>query len=148
MITIRMDRRVLYGILGVVAVLAVLGLGFVLGKAVSPTSTTTQAAAPAQNPAAQNPAAQNPAAPQIVLTPQYDHTAIAAANAQLAHVPRISLDEAKQKMTDPNVLFVDARTAQEYTQGHVKGAISVPVADVDKYLSRLPQDKALIVYCA
>ncbi|MFN8484433.1 MAG: rhodanese-like domain-containing protein [Anaerolineae bacterium] len=141
MITIRMDRRVLYGILGVVAVLAVLGLGFVLGKAVNP-SSSTQVAAP-QSPAQ----AQNPAS-QALPTPQFDVTVAAAANAQLAHVPRINLDQAKQKLTDPNVLFVDARSAQEFAQGHIKGAINVPVNDVDKYLSRLPQDKELIVYCA
>ncbi|MFN8475633.1 MAG: rhodanese-like domain-containing protein [Anaerolineae bacterium] len=141
MITIRMDRRVMYGILGVVAVLAVLGLGFVLGKAVSPSSSTQVATNQSAN------QSQNPAQ-KTFPTPAYDPTAIAAANSQLSHVPRINLDDAKQKMTDPNVLFVDARTAQEYAQGHIKGAVSVPVAEVDKYLSRLPQDKEIIVYCA
>lgn len=141
MITVRMDRRVLYGILGVVAVLVVLGLGFALGKAVNP-SSSAQVAAP------QSPAQAQKPAQQALPTPQYDPTAIAAANAQLAHVPRINLDDAKQKLTDPNALFVDARSAQEFAQGHIKGAVSVPVSEVDKYLSRIPQDKEIIVYCA
>ncbi|MFN8498421.1 MAG: rhodanese-like domain-containing protein [Anaerolineae bacterium] len=144
MITVRMDRRVLYGILGVVAVLVVLGLGFALGKAVNPSSSAQVAASQSASQSASQ--AQKPA--QAIPTPQYDPTAIAAANAQLSHVPRINLDDAKQKLTDPNVLFVDARSAQEFAQGHIKGAVSVPVNEVDKYLSRLPQDKELIVYCA
>lgn len=40
-----------------------------------------------------------------------------------------TLDEVKAVLDDPNVVLVDARTAAEYVQGHIPGAINIPFID-------------------
>jgi thiosulfate/3-mercaptopyruvate sulfurtransferase len=40
-----------------------------------------------------------------------------------------TLDEVKAVLDDPNVVLVDARTAAEYIQGHIPGAINIPFID-------------------
>ncbi|MCE5299694.1 MAG: rhodanese-like domain-containing protein [Spirochaetia bacterium] len=49
-----------------------------------------------------------------------------------------------------NVLFVDARGANEYAEAHIKGAINIPVnttkEELDKMAGQL-KGKVLITYC-
>ncbi|MDH3359624.1 MAG: rhodanese-like domain-containing protein, partial [Desulfobulbaceae bacterium] len=47
------------------------------------------------------------------------------------------------------ITVVDARNPEEFQEVHIKGAISVPVKQWDKYSSRLPADKSakIIFYC-
>ena len=54
------------------------------------------------------------------------------------------------KLYNQNVLFIDARDFVEYEIAHIKGAVSLPYNDFDKYayrLKKIPKDKPLIVYC-
>lgn len=78
---------------------------------------------------------------------------VAAANAV---VPRISLDEAKQKI-EAGALVVDVRDAAEVEQtGKVAGAVHIPRgmlefradADTPYYDKNFAKDKAVILYCA
>ena len=45
--------------------------------------------------------------------------------------------------------IVDARNPEEFQEVHIKGAISIPVKQWDKYVSRLPSEKGakIIFYC-
>ncbi len=81
------------------------------------------------------------------LDPSYaaTFTAIAAANAS---VPRISLQEAKSKLDAKTALVVDVRSRDSFAERHIKGAINVPVDQIDSLLSRLPKDQDLILYCS
>ena len=65
-----------------------------------------------------------------------------------ATMPRIQLADAVSKVGRPDVLFVDARSVEEYSSAHIKGAISIPVGQVEARLSELPKDKEIIFYCA
>ncbi len=48
-------------------------------------------------------------------------------------------------------VFIDARIKEEYVEGHIKGAISVPYEDREELIAHLrdtiPQDKRIIAYC-
>jgi len=44
-------------------------------------------------------------------------------------------------------VFVDVRTPAEYAQGHVPGAVNIPVDELSRRLSVIPHDRQIYVYC-
>lgn len=60
-------------------------------------------------------------------------------------------DDAKKAWESREGLFVDARSKMEYEQGHIPGAISIPVGEFDaqyeKYKSKIKSAKQIITYC-
>ena len=49
----------------------------------------------------------------------------------------------------PNLVILDVRTAEEFKEGHIKGAINVDVkrADFEDNIAKLDTDKTYLVYC-
>jgi rhodanese-related sulfurtransferase/DNA-binding transcriptional ArsR family regulator len=45
------------------------------------------------------------------------------------------------------VIVLDVRPADEYRAGHIPGAISVPVEQLEERLGELPPDKEIVAYC-
>ena len=62
-------------------------------------------------------------------------------------VARIGLAEARGKVGQPGVVFVDVRSVQEYNEGHIQGAVSLPLPELPARFAELPRDAALITYC-
>jgi rhodanese-related sulfurtransferase len=63
---------------------------------------------------------------------------------------RISAEEAKKMLDEnPKAILLDVRTEGEYRDGHIPGAILLPVSDIQaKAAEMLPDKNALIlVYC-
>ena len=75
------------------------------------------------------------------------NTAASSAAAQ-DDAKRISLKEAKQAYDAGTAAIVDTRGLTAYQSEHIKGAISMPVDEVEKRYSELPADKQLIFYCS
>lgn len=80
--------------------------------------------------------------------------AAAAALAQKAPqqemFPEIGTAEVKKMMDGgENFFLVDARTAQEYAQGHIPGAVNVPPEKFGIIAGYLPNNKGILVvfYC-
>jgi len=49
---------------------------------------------------------------------------------------------------DKNVVFLSVRKAEDFTKGHIKGAVNIPFAKgMEQKFSSLPKDKKIIVYC-
>jgi rhodanese-related sulfurtransferase/DNA-binding transcriptional ArsR family regulator len=46
-----------------------------------------------------------------------------------------------------DVIVLDARPANEYQAGHIAGAISVPIDELQDRLRSLPRDKEFVAYC-
>lgn len=44
-------------------------------------------------------------------------------------------------------LVVDVRTPEEFAQGHVPGAINLPVEEVARWADRIPKDRPVYLYC-
>jgi len=46
-----------------------------------------------------------------------------------------------------DVVVIDVRPAEEYGAGHIAGALSVPLAQLEHRLRRLPSGKRIVAYC-
>jgi hydroxyacylglutathione hydrolase len=44
-------------------------------------------------------------------------------------------------------MLLDVRTAEEYAEGHIKGAVLIPVQELEQRISEVPKDKQVYVYC-
>jgi len=44
-------------------------------------------------------------------------------------------------------MFLDVRTPEEYAEGHVKGAVLIPVQTLAERMAEVPKDKQVYVYC-
>ena len=45
------------------------------------------------------------------------------------------------------VTVLDVRPVEEYRAGHIPGALSVPLKDLEQRLSGLPRDREIVAYC-
>jgi rhodanese-related sulfurtransferase len=45
------------------------------------------------------------------------------------------------------VTVLDVRPAEEYRAGHIPGAVSVPLNELEKRLGSLPNDREIVAYC-
>lgn len=48
---------------------------------------------------------------------------------------------------DERTLLLDVRTPQEFSQGHLPGAVNIPVDDLRDRLAELPRDRRILAYC-
>ncbi|GAA6743668.1 rhodanese-like domain-containing protein [Thermus antranikianii] len=48
---------------------------------------------------------------------------------------------------DQGAVVVDVRTPQEFAEGHVPGAINLPVEAIPQWADTLPKDKPVYLYC-
>ena len=59
---------------------------------------------------------------------------------------------AKKLYDSQKFIFVDARSRDDYDEGHIKGAVSLPVGQFDEkiemFLEQYPPEKAIITYCS
>jgi rhodanese-related sulfurtransferase/DNA-binding transcriptional ArsR family regulator len=59
----------------------------------------------------------------------------------------ITRDELAQRIRRGEATVIDVRPAAEYEAGHVEGARSLPIKDLEQRLSALPRDADLVAYC-
>ncbi len=45
------------------------------------------------------------------------------------------------------VAVLDVRPAEEYNAGHIPGAISIPLKELEQHLTELPRDQEIVAYC-
>lgn len=73
------------------------------------------------------------------------------ANEAAEHVSAtVTYEQVKKLAADPNVLFIDARNAEEYGQGHIGNAINIFTPEFEQNIPKvitLPRDKRVVVYC-
>ena len=43
--------------------------------------------------------------------------------------------------------LIDVRLKEGWDAGHIKGAMHIPLASVESYLSYIPRDKPIVTYC-
>ena len=59
----------------------------------------------------------------------------------------VTSDELARLLVDDGVVLLDVRPQQEYSAGHIAGALSMPVSDLKSRLAELPADKEYVAYC-
>jgi DNA-binding transcriptional ArsR family regulator len=71
----------------------------------------------------------------------------AARNYLGPEVDQIGRDELRERMRRGDVVLVDVRPAEEFAAGHIEGARSIPIEELDRRLEELPPDGEVIAYC-
>ena len=69
---------------------------------------------------------------------------------QAADFRSVDADRFAQVIEDTTVVRLDVRTASEYSQGHIPGALLIDVTQADfmqKAKQLLPMDKTIALYC-
>lgn len=66
---------------------------------------------------------------------------------QQASMEPIALEELIERMERGEVVLLDVRPEDEYAMGHIPGAISIPIDELEKHLASLPADKEIVAYC-
>jgi rhodanese-related sulfurtransferase len=59
----------------------------------------------------------------------------------------ISRDELLRRLADGDTIVVDVRPTLEYRQGHIAGADSVPVDELERRLDELDPHREIVAYC-
>ena len=59
----------------------------------------------------------------------------------------IGMTDLLRRIESRDVVILDARPASEYAAGHIAGAISVPIDELQRRLKQLPKRKEFVAYC-
>lgn len=59
----------------------------------------------------------------------------------------LSIDEVLSKMEDGSIILLDVRPADEFEAGHIPGAVSVPLGELNDFLQTLPKGIQIAAYC-
>jgi rhodanese-related sulfurtransferase len=59
----------------------------------------------------------------------------------------ISADELRRRMRDRAVTVLDVRPEDEYRAGHIEGAISIPVHDLERRIAEVQGSREVVAYC-
>lgn len=93
----------------------------------------------------------------IALVGQWDTsegvvTARAKNDAVISGIEIQTVGRARELYDTGDFIFVDARSAEDYQAGHIKGAVSLPVGQVEEklsaFLENYPPETFIITYCS
>jgi len=62
-------------------------------------------------------------------------------------VEQITPEELRARLASEDVVLVDVRPTEEYAAGHIEGAVSIPIDELDERLKELPKDREIVAYC-
>jgi rhodanese-related sulfurtransferase len=59
----------------------------------------------------------------------------------------VSLAELRRMLREGRVTVLDVRPPDEYEAGHIPGALSIPVAELERRLAEVPAGREVVAYC-
>lgn len=59
----------------------------------------------------------------------------------------ISREELRQRLQEGGMTLLDVRSPEEFAQGHLPGAINIPLEELEQRLSELAADQEWVAYC-
>ena len=59
----------------------------------------------------------------------------------------VTRGELKRRLRRHDVVVLDVRPAPEFEAGHIAGAVSIPIDDLQRRLRELPADSQVVAYC-
>ncbi|HEV2375119.1 MAG TPA: metalloregulator ArsR/SmtB family transcription factor [Streptosporangiaceae bacterium] len=62
-------------------------------------------------------------------------------------IEAVGRDELVTRLARGEVVVLDVRPAAEYEAGHIRGALSAPIAELRRHLRTLPKDAEVVAYC-
>ncbi len=65
-------------------------------------------------------------------------------------VPRMTQQEAKSMLGNPEVIFIDVRAPKDWnaSDSKIKGAVREDPSNVSSWADKYPKEKTLLFYCA
>jgi rhodanese-related sulfurtransferase len=64
-----------------------------------------------------------------------------------AALQAVSQDELQQRLEHREVIILDVRPLPEYNAGHIAGAHSIPIDELNSRLRELPKSRRIVAYC-
>ena len=59
----------------------------------------------------------------------------------------ITRDDLRTRLRGGDVVVLDVRPSAEYAAGHIRGALSIPIADLNSRLGEVPDGAEVVAYC-
>ena len=81
---------------------------------------------------------------------QATQTPPAAEHKEESEIPRITVDELKDKLAKHAPVFIiDSRSQGSYdgSEIKIKGALRIPADEIESRLNEIPRDREIVVYC-
>jgi rhodanese-related sulfurtransferase len=63
------------------------------------------------------------------------------------HVETIGRGELLERLREGDVVLVDVRPEQEFAAGHIEGALSIPLPELERRIAELPPEHEVVAYC-
>ncbi len=64
-----------------------------------------------------------------------------------ADVETIGREDLLERLRSGDVVVIDVRPAEEFAAGHIEGARSIPLEELERRLAELPSDREVVAYC-
>lgn len=62
-------------------------------------------------------------------------------------VEHVSAAELEERLARGKVVVLDVRPEREYSAGHIAGARSAPIGELEEAVARLPRSREIVAYC-
>jgi rhodanese-related sulfurtransferase len=62
-------------------------------------------------------------------------------------VRRVPIAELQQALKAGKVVVVDVRSKGDYDESHAKGALSIPLSEIEQRSKELPRESFIVTYC-
>jgi rhodanese-related sulfurtransferase len=62
-------------------------------------------------------------------------------------VETIGREELRKRLEQGDIVLVDVRPEREFDAGHIEGARSIPIEELERRLDELPADREIVAYC-
>ena len=59
----------------------------------------------------------------------------------------IGHEELRERLARGDAILIDVRPQEEYEAGHIEGARSIPIEELDEHLAELADDREIVAYC-
>jgi rhodanese-related sulfurtransferase len=64
-----------------------------------------------------------------------------------ARMEPVDRNELVERVSRGEAVVLDVRPAEEYAAGHIAGAVSIPLRELESRLRELPSDREIVAYC-
>lgn len=62
-------------------------------------------------------------------------------------VEEIGRTELIERLREGQAVLIDVRPSEEFEAGHIEGARSIPLDELERHLAELPSDREIVAYC-
>lgn len=59
----------------------------------------------------------------------------------------VDREDLLERVYQCQVTVLDVRPSEEYEAGHIPGALSIPISELEQRLAELPRDREIVAYC-